>query len=114
MPCQGLPLRVATLLTGLLECLGFAGVLFGWASLVFVFKTEHYFEELCESNGQPMHNATGQAGKWREGCTRGSKSSFWGQELNKRDPHLSVHPDNLYVVKNKVSGCNPHISAALI
>lgn len=61
MPCQGLPLRVATLLTGLLECLGFAGVLFGWASLLFVFKTEHYFKELCESNGQPMHNATGQA-----------------------------------------------------
>lgn len=37
-----------------------------------------------------------------------------GQELNKRDPHLSVHPDNLYVVKNKVSGCNSHISAVLI
>ncbi|XP_045871653.1 solute carrier family 43 member 3 [Meles meles] len=61
MPGQGLPLRVATLLTGLLECLGFAGVLFGWASLVFVFKTEHYFEELCETDGGPMGNLTGQA-----------------------------------------------------
>ncbi|XP_073760695.1 equilibrative nucleobase transporter 1 isoform X2 [Callorhinus ursinus] len=61
MPGQGLPLRVATLLTGLLECLGFAGVLFGWASLVFVFKTEHYFEELCEPDAGPMGNVTGQA-----------------------------------------------------
>lgn len=61
MPGQGLPLRVATLLTGLLECLGFAGVLFGWASLVFVFKKEHYFEELCEPDGAAglMGNATG-------------------------------------------------------
>ncbi|KAI5238735.1 Solute Carrier Family 43 Member 3 [Manis pentadactyla] len=61
MSGQGLPLRVATLLTGLLECLGFAGVLFGWASLVFVFKTEHYFEELCDLNVGPLGNATRQA-----------------------------------------------------
>ncbi|XP_036181738.1 solute carrier family 43 member 3 isoform X3 [Myotis myotis] len=59
MSGQGLPLRVATLLTGLLECLGFAGVLFGWASLVFVFKKEHYFEELCEHDARLMGNATG-------------------------------------------------------
>ncbi|KAJ8795854.1 hypothetical protein J1605_002616 [Eschrichtius robustus] len=59
MQGQRLPLRVATLMTGLLECLGFAGVLFGWASLVFVFKTEHYFEELCEPNARLMGNATG-------------------------------------------------------
>ncbi|KAB0390129.1 hypothetical protein E2I00_012977 [Balaenoptera physalus] len=59
MQGRRLPLRVATLLTGLLECLGFAGVLFGWASLVFVFKTEHYFEELCEPNARLMGNATG-------------------------------------------------------
>lgn len=63
MPSQGLPLRVATLLTGLLECLGFAGVLFGWASLVFVFKKEHYFEELCEPDAGLMVNATGLEGK---------------------------------------------------
>ncbi|XP_008157538.2 equilibrative nucleobase transporter 1 [Eptesicus fuscus] len=61
MPGQGLPLRVATLLTGLLECLGFAGVLFGWASLVFVFKKEHYFEELCEPDAGLTGNATGNA-----------------------------------------------------
>ncbi|XP_012580507.1 PREDICTED: solute carrier family 43 member 3 isoform X2 [Condylura cristata] len=57
-PGPGLRLRVATLLTGLLECLGFAGVLFGWASLVFVFKTEGYFKELCEPNAQQVANAT--------------------------------------------------------
>lgn len=61
MASQGLPLRMvrmATLLTGLLECLGFAGVLFGWASLVFVFKTEHYFKELCELHAGPTGNVT--------------------------------------------------------
>ncbi|XP_004389308.1 equilibrative nucleobase transporter 1 isoform X2 [Trichechus manatus latirostris] len=61
MAVQGLCLRVATLLTGLLECLGFAGILFGWASLVFVFKMEHYFEDLCEPNAELMGNATEQA-----------------------------------------------------
>ncbi|KAM5184206.1 equilibrative nucleobase transporter 1 isoform 1-T3 [Callospermophilus lateralis] len=61
MAGPSLPLRVATLLTGLLECLGFAGVLFGWASLVFVFKTERYFEELCEADAGLLSNATGQA-----------------------------------------------------
>lgn len=55
---QALPLHVATLLTGLLECLGFAGVLFGWTSLVFVFKTEHYFEELCEPPSGTLGNTT--------------------------------------------------------
>lgn len=61
MAGPGLPLRVATLLTGLLECLGFAGVLFGWASLVFVFKTEHYFEELCGPDAGLQSNVTEQA-----------------------------------------------------
>uniref|UniRef100_A0A8C8YY39 Solute carrier family 43 member 3 n=1 Tax=Prolemur simus TaxID=1328070 RepID=A0A8C8YY39_PROSS len=57
----GRGLYVATLLTGLLECLGFAGVIFGWDSLVFVFKAEHYFEELCEPNAGLLGNATEQA-----------------------------------------------------
>ncbi|XP_014448050.1 solute carrier family 43 member 3 isoform X2 [Tupaia chinensis] len=61
MVVQGLPLHVATLVTGLLECLGFAGVLFGWASLVPVFKSEHYFEKLCVLDAGPLGNATGQA-----------------------------------------------------
>uniref|UniRef100_A0A5G2QZ40 Solute carrier family 43 member 3 n=1 Tax=Sus scrofa TaxID=9823 RepID=A0A5G2QZ40_PIG len=61
MQGASLPLRMATLLTGLLECIGFAGVLFGWASLVFIFKTERYFESLCEPNATLMGNATGPA-----------------------------------------------------
>lgn len=44
-----------TLVTGLLECLCFAGVVFRWASLVFVLKTDGHFSELCfnvtEANG---------------------------------------------------------------
>ncbi|XP_056593186.1 solute carrier family 43 member 3a [Triplophysa dalaica] len=36
-----------TLSTGLLECLCFAGIVFGWASLMFVLKSEGYFGELC-------------------------------------------------------------------
>ncbi|XP_076878611.1 solute carrier family 43 member 3b [Brachyhypopomus gauderio] len=39
--------RWLTLLTGLLECLGFAGVVFGWASLVFVLKSDGYFSHMC-------------------------------------------------------------------
>lgn len=63
MQGRSLPFRVATLVTGLLECLGFAGVLFGWTSLVFVFKEQHYFEELCEPDAGPLGNATGLDGK---------------------------------------------------
>ncbi|XP_077093845.1 solute carrier family 43 member 3b [Siphateles boraxobius] len=36
-----------TLGSGLLECLGFAGAVFGWATLVFVLKSEGYFSSLC-------------------------------------------------------------------
>ncbi|KAM6159044.1 equilibrative nucleobase transporter 1 isoform 2-T2 [Rhynchocyon petersi] len=61
MAASHLALRVATLLTGLLECLGFAGVLFGWTSLVFVFKMEHYFKDQCELNATLMVNSTEQA-----------------------------------------------------
>lgn len=39
--------RCLTLATGLVECLCFAGAVFGWASLVFVLKTEGYFSSLC-------------------------------------------------------------------
>ena len=82
MQGRSLPFRVATLVTGLLECLGFAGVLFGWTSLVFVFKKKHYFEELCEPDAGSLGNATGLDGKgagpslnlvprwWEEGLDR--------------------------------------------
>lgn len=36
-----------TFASGLLECLCFAGAVFGWASLVFVLKTEGFFNSLC-------------------------------------------------------------------
>ncbi|XP_067916314.1 equilibrative nucleobase transporter 1-like [Heterodontus francisci] len=46
--------RYLTFATGLFECIGFAGVVFGWASLVFVLKIEEYFSDLCV----PLHNAS--------------------------------------------------------
>ncbi|XP_054460867.1 solute carrier family 43 member 3a isoform X2 [Anoplopoma fimbria] len=45
-----------TLASGVLECLGFAGVVFGYASLVFVLKEEGYFSHLCVS--VPVTNRT--------------------------------------------------------
>ncbi|XP_069835712.1 equilibrative nucleobase transporter 1 [Dendropsophus ebraccatus] len=54
MRCQ----YVLTLVTGLLECIGFAGVTFGWASLVFVLKKENYFGDLCPDNVNQTTNAT--------------------------------------------------------
>ncbi|XP_049441721.1 equilibrative nucleobase transporter 1-like [Epinephelus fuscoguttatus] len=39
--------RSLTFATGLVECLCFAGAVFGWASLVFVLKKEDYFSSLC-------------------------------------------------------------------
>ncbi|XP_036621274.1 solute carrier family 43 member 3 [Trichosurus vulpecula] len=56
-----LSLRVATLLTGLLECVAFSGLIFGWTSLVFVLKSDHYFEDLCEQPGNQTSNATGHS-----------------------------------------------------
>ncbi|NXL07593.1 S43A3 protein, partial [Mesembrinibis cayennensis] len=41
--------RLGTLLSGLLECGAFCGIIFGWASLVFVLKELGYFEDLCEA-----------------------------------------------------------------
>ncbi|XP_056131585.1 solute carrier family 43 member 3b [Lampris incognitus] len=47
--CAGWPAarRWLTLSTGLVECLCFAGAVFGWASLAFVLKTDGYFSSLC-------------------------------------------------------------------
>ncbi|XP_067897441.1 equilibrative nucleobase transporter 1-like [Heterodontus francisci] len=39
--------RYLTFAAGLFECIGFAGVIYGWAALVFVLKTEEYFFDLC-------------------------------------------------------------------
>ncbi|XP_022109564.1 solute carrier family 43 member 3-like isoform X2 [Acanthaster planci] len=43
--------KVSLLLVGALECLCFGGWIFGWASLVFVFKQEKYFADKCQSLG---------------------------------------------------------------
>ncbi|KAM9032401.1 equilibrative nucleobase transporter 1-like [Sarcophilus harrisii] len=56
-----LPRRVATLVTGLLECVAFSGLVFGWTSLVFVLKSDHYFEDLCDQPVNLTSNATGLA-----------------------------------------------------
>ncbi|XP_077574854.1 solute carrier family 43 member 3a [Stigmatopora nigra] len=39
-----------TFFSGMLECLCFAGVVFGYASLVFVLKEDGYFSQLCVSD----------------------------------------------------------------
>lgn len=50
-----------TLASGMLECLFFSGVVFGYASLVFVLKEDGYFSHLC-FNG-PDSNGTTVEGK---------------------------------------------------
>ncbi|XP_035525349.1 solute carrier family 43 member 3b isoform X2 [Morone saxatilis] len=56
--------RCLTFSTGLVECLCFAGAVFGWASLVFVLKTEGYFGSLCVNatgvNGTQVLDCSGQ------------------------------------------------------
>lgn len=47
-----------TFITGLVECLCFAGAVFGWASLVFVLKTEGFFSSLCINNTEANATAT--------------------------------------------------------
>ncbi|XP_075357800.1 equilibrative nucleobase transporter 1 isoform X2 [Mycteria americana] len=54
----GVAKRLATLLSGLLECGAFCGVIFGWASLVFVLKDLGYFEDLCQPTATPSPNRT--------------------------------------------------------
>ncbi|KAG7462076.1 hypothetical protein MATL_G00198620 [Megalops atlanticus] len=54
--------RWLTLSSGVVECLCFAGVVFGWASLMFVLKVEGYFGYLCV-------NATGPNGTVYTDCS---------------------------------------------
>ncbi|CAJ1052954.1 solute carrier family 43 member 3-like [Xyrichtys novacula] len=54
---EGTTLRYRlTLASGMVECLGFAGLVFGFASLVFVLKADGYFSDLCVSH--PGTNTT--------------------------------------------------------
>ncbi|NXI65931.1 S43A3 protein, partial [Anseranas semipalmata] len=50
--------RLGTLLSGLLECGAFCGIIFGWASLVYVLKDLGYFRELCQPSASPGPNRT--------------------------------------------------------
>lgn len=56
--------RWFTFATGLVECLCFAGAVFGWASMVFVLKSEGYFSSLCvnttTANGTEVLDCSGQ------------------------------------------------------
>ncbi|NWR55658.1 S43A3 protein, partial [Bucorvus abyssinicus] len=54
----GVAKRLGTLISGLLECGAFCGVIFGWASLVFVLKSLGYFGELCRNATLPDSNGT--------------------------------------------------------
>ncbi|KAG7214500.1 hypothetical protein INR49_023012 [Caranx melampygus] len=61
MQGQGVGTKVLyrlTLATGILECLCFAGVVFGYASLVFVLKEDGYFSQLCDTVPDTSSNAT--------------------------------------------------------
>lgn len=52
-----------TFASGLVECLCFAGAVFGWASLVFVLKTEGFFSSLCVNATEA--NATQPLGEYQ-------------------------------------------------
>ncbi|CAL8264019.1 unnamed protein product [Lota lota] len=49
--------RWLTLFTGMVECLCFSGIVFGWASLVVILKAEGYFSSLCV-NGTGLNGTT--------------------------------------------------------
>ncbi|XP_042722525.1 solute carrier family 43 member 3 isoform X3 [Lagopus leucura] len=50
--------KLGTLLSGLLECGAFCGIIFGWASLVYVLKNLGYFKQWCESSASLNPNGT--------------------------------------------------------
>uniref|UniRef100_A0A3Q4AIP5 Solute carrier family 43 member 3a n=1 Tax=Mola mola TaxID=94237 RepID=A0A3Q4AIP5_MOLML len=56
--------RCITFATGLVECLCFAGAVFGWASLVFILKSDGFFSSLCVNttgvNGTQVLDCSGQ------------------------------------------------------
>ncbi|XP_041065193.1 solute carrier family 43 member 3-like [Carcharodon carcharias] len=62
--------------TGILECLGFTGVIYGWVSLVFVLKKEKYFLELCAA----LNNSNSSIA--------GARNGTFGCDL--QDEHLSL------------------------
>lgn len=112
MQGRGLPFRVATLFTGLLECLGFAGVLFGWTSLVYVFKKQHYFEELCEPDAGSLGNATGLDGKGA-GPSLESGSQVVGRRARQDSGPPHPHPGQAFYGEKKGASASPILNLDL-
>lgn len=75
-----------TFATGLVECLCFAGAVFGWASLVFVLKTEGYFSSLCVNTTGV--NATHVLGQF-DLLTFTASECLYTSMLQKVEHHLS-------------------------
>lgn len=73
-------LRYLTFATGLVECLCFAGAVFGWASLVFVLKSEGYFSSLCVNTTSA--NATWTIGELSRRRKEGVTSTVWSAHQN--------------------------------
>lgn len=42
---------------GFLECLLFGGLLYGWASLVFVLKEDGVYSDVCDEQSEPQNNS---------------------------------------------------------
>lgn len=88
--CGTMPLlrarRCFTFATGLVECLCFAGAVFGWASLVFVLKTEGYFSSLCVNTTGV--NATQVLGQF-DLLTSTASECLYTSMLQKVEHHLS-------------------------
>ncbi|XP_061756086.1 equilibrative nucleobase transporter 1-like isoform X3 [Nerophis ophidion] len=61
--CPGVR-RGLSMFTGMVECLCFAGILFGWASLDFILKTQGFFGSFCVNatgiNGSQVLDCRGQ------------------------------------------------------
>lgn len=107
-----------TLASGMLECLCFAGVVFGFASLMFVLKDDGYFSQLCVSvpgtNG--TLTSTGEqlwSSGWRRDLVAGMlfRVSLLGKlvslnllfQKRKKDPILTKKQAHLSLKKNRTN-----------
>ncbi|XP_078530458.1 equilibrative nucleobase transporter 1-like isoform X2 [Lissotriton helveticus] len=87
----GLAKRLATFLTGLLECVGFAGVFFGWASLVFVLKQEKYFANLCTTDNSTSSTDNSTSSTDNSTSSNSTSSNFTGEtDCSAQDERFSL------------------------
>ncbi|KAJ0002414.1 hypothetical protein NQD34_007563 [Periophthalmus magnuspinnatus] len=95
MPCKGSSSglrRWLTFTTGLLECLCFAGAVFGWASLVIILRSEGYFSSLCVNNTAVRAtgpNRTVVASERLKFSSTGVNNTH-ALECSKQDEHFSL------------------------